>query len=351
MPGGWYDGCSVDLQWVTLICGITERDYSSDWVEELDMVTDQEIGRAAEIIRQGGLVGFPTETVYGLGANALHADAVARIFELKGRPRFDPLIVHVASPDQLPPLVKEIPKMARKLIAKFWPGPLSLVLPKQECVPDVVTAGLPSVAVRCPAHPIARRLIEAAGVPIAAPSANRFCAVSPTTAQHVIDQFGERLSLVLDGGPCEVGVESTVVSFLTEQPMLLRPGGLTREEIEEVIGPLQNAPADSSQPASPGQLPRHYAPTTPLILSDSAPSPSPGKRAGLLAFGKPASESGFAAVEVLSEREDLREAAANLFAALRRLDALGLDYIAAQPVPETGLGHAIMDRLRRAAAK
>ena len=313
------------------------------------MATEQEIVSSAEIIRRGGLVAFPTETVYGLGANALNASAVAQIFELKGRPRFDPLIVHVASPEELQPLVEQVPQLAMDLIARFWPGPLSVVLPKRGCVPDIVTAGLPSVAVRCPAHPIARRLIEVAEVPIAAPSANVFCAVSPTTAQHVVEQFGDRLSTVLDGGPCKVGVESTVVSFLEDQPVLLRPGGVTVEEIEVVIGPLKFATANGSQPVSPGQLPRHYAPSTPLVLT--ADPPRPGSRVGLLAFGPPSSKSGFAAIEVLSERECLREAAANLFAAMRRLDALELDYIAAHPVPEVGLGHAIMDRLRRAAAK
>lgn len=313
------------------------------------MVTDQEIQDAAEVIRSGGLVAFPTETVYGLAANALNADAVAQIFELKGRPRFDPLIVHVTGSEELQSLVQQVPPMAKLLIDRFWPGPLSLVLPKKDCVPDVVTAGMPSVAVRCPAHPVARRLIEASGTPLAAPSANVFCAVSPTTAKHVADQFGDRLSIVLDGGPCEVGVESTVVSFLDEQPMLLRPGGVTVEELESVIGSLKVAEADGSQPISPGQLPRHYAPTTSLELTDSPPRPN--SRVGLLTFGPPANESDFAAIEVLSEKGCMREAAANLFAAMRRLDALQLDYIIAHPLPEVGLGHAIMDRLRRAAAK
>ncbi len=279
----------------------------------------------------------------------MNADAVARIFDLKRRPRFDPLIVHVDSPEKLQPLVEQIPQTAMDLIARFWPGPLSIVLPKQACVPDIVTAGLPSIAVRCPAHAVARRLIELADVPIAAPSANVFCAVSPTTAQHVVEQFGDRLSAVLDGGPCSVGVESSVVSFLDKQPVLLRPGGVTVEEIEVVIGPLKITTADSSRPVSPGQLPRHYAPSTPLVLTDDPTRRD--SRVGLLAFGPPSNESGFAAIEVLSERECLREAAANLFAAIRRLDELKLDYIVADRVPEMGLGHAIMDRLRRAAAR
>jgi L-threonylcarbamoyladenylate synthase len=313
------------------------------------MVTEQDIVRAAQVIREGNLVAFPTETVYGLGANALDAVAVAKIFELKGRPRFDPLIVHVARPDELQAFVDRVPQPALDLIAQFWPGPLSVVLPKRACVPDIVTAGLPSVAIRCPAHPVARRLIELAEVPIAAPSANIFCSVSPTTAQHVVDQFGDRLSNILDGGPCDVGVESTVVSFLEDQPVLLRPGGVTAEQIEAVIGPLRVLAGIASQPASPGQLPRHYAPSTPLGLSNDPPRR--GLRVGLLTLGPPSSRAGFAAIEVLSERACLREAAANLFAAMRRLDALELDYILAHPVPETGLGHAIMDRLRRASTR
>lgn len=313
------------------------------------MPTTAEIRHAAELIRQGGLVAFPTETVYGLGANALDPDAVTQIFELKGRPRFDPLIVHVADPSQLDDLVQVVPQAAKDAINRFWPGPLSVVLPKRNCVPDIVTAGLPNVAVRCPAHPVARQLIEEAGVPIAAPSANKFCAVSPTTARHVIDQFGDRISVVLDGGPSAVGVESSVVSFVNEAPVMLRPGGVTPEELQDAIGPVQPAPVNDSAPASPGQLPRHYAPSTPLRLSTE--SPDPDSKVGLLAFGPPEKADGFAVVEVLSDQKYLKEAAANLFAAMRRLDGRGLDYIIARPVPEEGLGHAIMDRLRRASKR
>lgn len=315
------------------------------------MVTEQDVLNAAKAIRQGDLVAFPTETVYGLGANALDAQAVVKIFELKGRPRFDPLIVHVASRDELLPLVEHIPDAARTLIERFWPGPLSVVLPKKPRVPDIVTSGLASVAVRCPAHPIAKKLIETSGTPIAAPSANVFCSVSPTTAQHVAEQFGDRLPNILDGGSCDVGVESTVVSFLDARPVLLRPGGVTAEQIEELVGPLRAEPNEAKRPVAPGRLPRHYAPSTPLVLATDPHPQQPAGRAGLLSFGKPANENGFVAVEILSERECLREAAANLFAAVRRLDARQLDLIIARPVPETGLGRAIMDRLRRAAAK
>jgi L-threonylcarbamoyladenylate synthase len=273
------------------------------------------------------------------------------IFELKGRPRFDPLIVHIAGPEALLPLVQRVPSAAAALMERFWPGPLSVVLPKRSVVPDIVTAGLPSVAIRCPAHEIARKFIQAAGVPIAAPSANRFCAVSPTTAQHVADQFAGQVPHILDGGPCRVGVESTVVSFLDEQPALLRPGGVTIEEIEAVVGPLRRGATDGAPVMAPGQFPRHYSPSTPLILSVEAKPPPSYRRVGLLSLGQPSAAGNFVAVEVLSARGCLREAAQNLFAALRRLDEQNLDLIVAQPVPETGLGLAIMDRLRRAEAK
>jgi L-threonylcarbamoyladenylate synthase len=321
------------------------------------MVTEQEIIDAAGVIRGGGVVAFPTETVYGLGANALDAAAVAGVFEVKGRPRFDPLIVHIAEPELLTDVAKSVPPLAMKLIEEFWPGPLSLVLEKQPCVPDIVTAGLSSVAVRCPAHVLARRLIQAAGVPVAAPSANRFGAVSPTTADHVVEQFGEQVPIVLDDGPCRIGVESTVVSFVDSPdgcPTLLRPGGITLEEIEAIVGTVKIHMHEESRPASPGQLLRHYSPTTRLVLTtDELPTDeTAGKtRVGLLSFQRPISSAGFCATEMLSEQGCLREAAVNLFAALRRLDALGLDYIVARPVPEVELGRAIMDRLRRAAAR
>lgn len=312
-----------------------------------------EIVRASDQIRNGGLVGFPTETVYGLGANAFDAVAVAALFALKSRPRFDPLIVHIADSQELTDLVTEVPQTAVKLIERFWPGPLSLVLHKQSQIPDIVTAGLPSVAIRCPDHPVARELIRTAGVPIAAPSANRFGKVSPTTADHVREQFGDQLSMVLDGGPCQVGVESTVISLVPTpdaQATLLRPGGVSREEIEAVIGPVAIGSNSTSRPTSPGQLTSHYAPFTPLVISSDDP-PAGDRRIGLLCLQEPIDGSMYAAVEVLSQQGCLREAAVNLFAAMRRLDAIGLDCIFARPVLEHGLGLAIMDRLRRASAK
>jgi len=317
------------------------------------MKETEAIKQAAEIIRKGGLVAFPTETVYGLGADAFSPLAVARIFEVKKRPHFDPLIVHVASHADLKKLVIEIPSNARKLMKQFWPGPLTVVLLKKEEVPDIVTAGLPTVAVRMPKHPMALSLIKKAGRPIAAPSANPFGYLSPTTAEHVWDQLGDRVDLILNGGPCPVGVESTIISFLEKRPRLLRPGGVPLEEIESIIGEVEVRPIKKGWPLSPGMLPKHYAPRTPILVKDAKKNlPSfKGKKIGLLAFKEPKKSAPFHHIEVLSKKGDFREAAANLFAAIRRLDNLNLDLILAESVPEVGLGRAIMDRLRRASEK
>ena len=308
------------------------------------------IRQAAEIIRRGGIVAFPTETVYGLGADAFSPLAVARIFEVKKRPYFDPLIVHVANPADVEKLVIEVSSSAKKLTDRFWPGPLTVVLSKREEVPDIVTAGLPTVALRMPKHPMALSLIELAGCPIAAPSANLFGYLSPTTAEAVREQLDDQIDFILDGGPCEVGVESTIVSFLERRPRLLRPGGVALEEIESIIGPVEVRPIEEGSPSAPGMLPRHYAPRTPMILnwSDKNLDSYKSKKIGLLAFRKPDKSLRFDHIEVLSKKGDLREAAANLFAAMRRLDALNFDLILAETVPEVGLGRAIMDRLRRA---
>jgi L-threonylcarbamoyladenylate synthase len=308
------------------------------------------IQQAAEIIKRGGIVAFPTETVYGLGANAFNPLAVARIFEAKRRPYFDPLIVHVASHGDPAKLVIDIPSDAKKLMERFWPGPLTVVLLKREEVPDIVTAGLPSVAIRMPKHEMALSLIEQADCPIAAPSANPFGYLSPTTAEHVRDQLGDQIDFILNGGTCEVGVESTIVSFSKGKPRLLRPGGVELEEIESIIGKVEISPIEDSKPSAPGMLPKHYAPRTPIVLDWSAKDAEAyrGKRIGFLALKEPKPFLKFIHVEILSKRGDLREGAANLFSAIRRLDALNLDLILAESVPEVGLGRAIMDRLRRA---
>ncbi len=308
------------------------------------------VHQAAEIIRKGGIVAFPTETVYGLGADAFNPVAVAKIFEIKRRPYFDPLIVHVANSDSLNSLVTHIPENATQLIKKFWPGPLTLVLLKREKVPDIVTAGLPTVAVRMPDHPMALDLIEVADCPIAAPSANPFGYLSPTTVEHVRDQLGTQIDFILDGGACQVGLESTILSFQEERPRLLRPGGVPVEEIETVIGPVGTRAGCGEEPSAPGMLPRHYAPRTPIRINccEGKIDSYEGERVGFLAFKEAKDASKFNHVEILSEKGNLREAAANLFSAIRRLDALNLDLILAEPVPEVGLGRAIMDRLRKA---
>lgn len=311
------------------------------------------VADAARVLRAGGLVAMPTETVYGLAADAFDARAVARIFEVKRRPFFDPLIVHVAAVEDLVRVVREVPEAAQRLIARFWPGPLTLVLPKSEAVPDLVTAGLRTVAVRMPDHPLALALIRAAGVPLAAPSANPFGAISPTTPEHVRRQLGGAVDRVLDGGPCRVGVESTILGWHAGTPVLLRAGGLALEAIERELGPVSVPAAGGAaeRPEAPGQLLRHYAPRTPLRLLAEGEAPAVEGRIGWIGLEPPPIPAGrYAAVESLSPGGDLREAAAALFAALHRLDEQQLDGIHGRLVPEHGLGRAINDRLRRAAA-
>lgn len=308
--------------------------------------------QAAEIIKRGGLVAFPTETVYGLGADAFNPIAVARVFEVKRRPYFDPLIVHIANIKDLDRLVTALPSKAKTLIDKFWPGPLTLVLFKKEEVPDIVTSGLPTVAVRMPKHPMSLELIRLSETPIVGPSANPFGYLSPTRAEDVREQLADQVDFILDGGPCEVGVESTIISFTEETPKLLRAGGIPIEEIEALIGKVDTNSYEKERPLAPGMLPRHYAPKTPIFLEWSREDQKrfKGKKIGLLAFKAPKGSPNFSHIEVLSENGDLREAAANLFSAMRRLDRLGLDLIFAESVPEVGLGRAIMDRLRKASS-
>jgi L-threonylcarbamoyladenylate synthase len=317
-----------------------------------DLLTT-DVHRAADALRRGSLVAFATETVYGLGANALDPIAVARIFEAKGRPRFDPLIVHLPDAEHVSNVAAEYPDVARRLAERFWPGPLTLVLPKREVVPDLVTSGLPNVAVRVPGLPLARELIRLAGCPVAAPSANLFGRVSPTTAEHVLEQLAGRIDLVLDGGPCRVGVESTVLDVTTDVPVLLRPGGVAREELEALIGPVQVpqlATTTPLRPVAPGMLPQHYAPRTPVrIVSDWSDIP-PDPAAAALALRSVPRPERFGHIELLSPRGDLREAAARFFATLRELDRRGPSIIWAELLPPHDLGAAVNDRLRRAAA-
>lgn len=315
------------------------------------------IKKAADIIRSGGIVAFPTETVYGLGAGAFNPKAVSKIFEAKKRPFFDPLIVHIASITDIDEIAEKFGSTEKLLAQRFWPGPLTLVLPKRSIVPDIVTSGLPTVAVRMPANEVAASLIREACTPIAAPSANLFGRVSPTKAEHVFNQLGANVDMILDGGPCTVGVESTIIKIEKGQSVLLRPGGIPVEEIEKITGMTkQNLTASGSSGSaiveSPGQMPFHYSPVTPLIIvEDVAGIKTKKSKAGILVFRRPKTDLHFAKMEILSESGDLREAAANLFSSLNNLDAAGLDIIYAERVPSTGLGMAIMDRLTKAAKR
>jgi L-threonylcarbamoyladenylate synthase len=303
-------------------------------MEKRICLSSGEIARAAALIRAGELVAFPTETVYGLGANALDVAAIDKIYAAKGRPPSSPLIVHVSSIEMARGLVREWPERAEQLARKFWPGPLTLVLPKQPQVPDRVTAGLDTVGVRMPANPIAQALIREAGVPIAAPSANRFAELSPTTAQHVRDALGDRVAMVLDGGRTTVGIESTVLSLAGSDAVLLRPGMVTRAEIEAVIGPVQViGPIQEGAHASPGLHARHYSPKTPLILIEPGKPPSSGRG---ICLQMPA---------------DPREYAAVLYEKLHEADAGGWDWIAIEQPPRSEEWLAIRDRLERAATR
>jgi len=311
--------------------------------------TPDNIRRAAEALRRGSLVAMPTETVYGLAGDALNPKALARIFEVKRRPFFDPLIVHISERSWVEKLCHQIPDGARTLMERFWPGPLTLVLAKRDIVPDLATSGLDTVAVRMPSHPVAQALLQEAGTPLAAPSANPFGRLSPTCAEHVAADFSDGIDCILDGGPCAVGVESTVIGWEDGKPLLLRAGGIALEAIEVVIGKVLEKTSATPVPQSPGNLPWHYAPRTPLELWNPGDSLLRAN-SGLLWFGTETAPRGFVHTENLSPKENLQEAAANLFSALHRLDHAGLSCIYAQILPDVGLGRAINDRLRKAAA-
>ncbi|MDR2581611.1 MAG: threonylcarbamoyl-AMP synthase [Fibromonadaceae bacterium] len=306
------------------------------------------ITKATEILKAGGIVAIPTETVYGLAGNALSEKAVAKIFAAKERPFFDPLIVHIAEFADIENLATEIPKNARILAEKFWPGPLTLVLNKKEIVPSLISGGLSTVAIRMPKNKIAIDIIKQTGFPLAAPSANMFQHLSPTTAEHVLQQLGNRIDGIVNGGPCEVGVESTVLGFEEETPVIYRPGAVTKEMIAEVLGMKSGEQGMGSnfQLPSPGMLKKHYCPNTPLCLGVPEVVPL---NSGLLAFGEmPKNAGSFAELLNLSESGDLVEAAANLYGMLHKLDSLGLSKIFAVKLPEEGLGVAVNDRLTKA---
>jgi L-threonylcarbamoyladenylate synthase len=327
----------------------------------------QHLARAAEAIVRGDLVAFPTETVYGLGANALDPEAVVRIFEAKGRPSTDPLIVHLQALDDLPLVSRSQPRHALRLAERFWPGPLTLLLPKADRIPPEVTANLQTVAVRVPAHPVALSLLQACGVPIAAPSANRFGHASPTTAQHVLDDLSGQVDLVLDAGPTFLGVESTVLDILAQPPVILRPGALPREDIEAVIGPVRLAQPGELLRSSPGRQPRHYAPWSRTVLcigSDlreqmrtltaiADQAMESGQKVGVIAVSEGLKLMKTSALETcdLGPVSDLPQVARRLFAGLRSLESAKVDLVLAHTLPASGLGLAINDRLSRAATR
>lgn len=309
-----------------------------------------DILQAEAILRSGGVVAIPTETVYGLAANALDAKAVTSIFEIKERPFFDPLIVHTASIERVSEFVDHIPDWANELFAKFSPGPITIVLKKRSIIPDIVTAGLDTVGIRIPNHPLTLSLLNTLDFPLAAPSANPFSYVSPTSAMHVNEQLGGKIPYILDGGTCSVGVESTIIADVNGKPTILRLGGLSVEDIELCIGKVSVQTNSSSKPMSPGMLESHYSPRKKVMLGRPERGAYEKGNVGFIGFESPIDGISSHHQKILSPSGDLGEAARNVFGALRELDKLDLELIYAELVPELGLGRAINDRLRRAAA-
>lgn len=314
-----------------------------------------DIEKAIQLLRAGELVGIPTETVYGLAGNALNHDAVTAIFETKMRPSFDPLIIHVGSLEQARKYSRFFPDELMALAEVFWPGPLTVLLPKVDAIPDLVTSGLDTVAVRIPGHPMIRDLLMCLDFPLAAPSANPFGYISPTRASHVQDQLGNAIPYILDGGDCAVGLESTIVGVEQGQIIVYRLGGIAVSAIEQVVGQVLILPQSSSNPKSPGMLKSHYAPRTPILLGDLdtlvAEFSVKGEPFGVLSFRKNFPDVSAKRQVILSPSGDLGEAARNLFSGMRLLDTADVSVILAEELPEKDLGKAINDRLRRAAAK
>ena len=308
--------------------------------------------RAKAILMEGGLVAIPTETVYGLAANALDEQAVLRVFTAKNRPFFDPLIIHVSSLDAAQRYADFNDERLKRLAMHFWPGPLTLLIPKKNNIPDLVTSGLPRVAVRVPAHPLTLELLKSIDFPLAAPSANPFGYVSPTTAEHVAKQLGDKVHYILDGGPCAVGLESTIVGIEDNAIAIYRLGGLAIEDIEALVGKVELRLNSSSDPKAPGQLKNHYAPRKPLFLGkgEALLAEHKDKKIAFLCFDKGSVQQQPLLSFNLSPSGNLKEAAVNLFKALRDADDSDAEVVIAEPVPEEGLGKAINDRLRRAAA-
>lgn len=315
----------------------------------------KDIASAKAFLEKGQLVGIPTETVYGLAGNALDPESAALIFETKNRPGFDPLILHTSSIERVGEFVREFPEQLRVLAENFWPGPLTLLLPRKAIVPDLVTSGLDRVAVRVPQHPLTLALLEELSFPLAAPSANPFGYISPTRPSHVEAQLGDRIPYILDGGACTVGLESTIVGMEAGEITIYRLGGLEIAELEKLVGPVTIKDHSSSNPAAPGQLDSHYAPRKPFLLGDLQElireKKAQGENFAVLSFSQAFSDLESGRQIALSPSENLHEAAKNLFAAMRELDESPATVILAELMPETGLGRAINDRLRRAAAK
>jgi len=313
-------------------------------------VIGRDLQYAIELLKADQLVAIPTETVYGLAGNALNVEAVSQIFAVKNRPSFDPLIVHTSSLERLQTFVTDFPKNALLLAEAFMPGPLTLLLPKKELIPDLVTAGSPLVALRIPQHPLTLALLQQLDFPLAAPSANPFGYISPTTAQHVVQQLGQKIPYILDGGACDIGLESTIVGFEQEKVIIYRKGGIPMEAIESLVGKVELKPHSTSNPQAPGMLQSHYAPRVPLILGDIEKllELHKGKKIGILSFQKIFPQTSPYHLITLSPTGNFAEAARNLFAGMRYLDSLDLDVMVAELLPEEDLGRAINDRLRRA---
>jgi L-threonylcarbamoyladenylate synthase len=313
----------------------------------------KDIEKAQKLLEEGSVVAIPTETVYGLAANALNPEAVIQIFKIKQRPAFDPLIIHTNDLEKIHEYVTNIPDKAYLLAEAFWPGPLTILLEKRANIPDIVTSGLNRVAIRIPDHALSLALLDKLSFPLAAPSANPFGYISPTTAYHVNDQLGSSIQYILDGGPCAVGIESTIVGFEGDIPFIYRLGGMSLEQIQDILGTVTAKAHSTSNPSAPGMLQSHYAPKKPVIIGniDSLIQQYKGKNFAILSFNKTI-EQGFTARQIdLSKTGSLEEAAKNLFTALRTLDKLPVDLILTDYLPDEGLGKAINDRLKRAAAK
>ena len=309
---------------------------------------------AAQILNNNKVIGFPTETVYGLAGNIYSEQAINSIFEIKKRPRFNPLIVHIATIDELDKIANEIPKNALKLAEKFWPGPLTLLLKKRDNVPDYITAGKDSVAVRIPNHPMALEILNAVGFPLAAPSANPFGSISPTTAQHVADFFPTEVEAVFDGGACQNGIESTIVGFDGEKVIIYRLGAISIEDIENIVGKTERLTVDENAPIAPGMLKKHYSPKTNFVLSNAVEVEllkHKNLKIGVLSFTTNYISNDIKAIEILSPNGDFKEASRNLYAVMHRLDKQNLDIIISEIFPDHDLGKSINDRLSRAAEK